>query len=121
MLVVEDESMIRAVVEELLASEGYRVVTAGHGRDALEQLQQASAHLILVDMLMPIMDGRAFMQAYQQSPGPHAPIIVMAASDLAGQVTQLGAAAFCLKPFDVEALLGLVSEHLNGPSSRPGG
>jgi CheY-like chemotaxis protein len=70
-------------------------------------------------MLMPVMDGWAFARAYQQLPGPPAPIVVTAATDAAGRAVEIGVAGHCSKPFDVNELLHLV-EDLTSGKSLPG-
>jgi CheY-like chemotaxis protein len=60
-LVVEDDSDIREDLAELLRDQGYRVITAGNGAEALEQLRsQLTPCLILLDLMMPVMDGWEF-------------------------------------------------------------
>jgi two-component system, NtrC family, response regulator AtoC len=112
-LVVDDDPTMRDVLSELLADDGYQVSTAVHGREALDRLAGGSVDLILLDMLMPELDGWGFAQAYRQLPGPHAPIIVTAATDAVGRARQIGAAAACGKPFDFDRLLGLITELTN--------
>jgi CheY-like chemotaxis protein len=112
-LVVDDDPTMRDVLSELLVDDGYQVSTAVHGREALDRLAGGAVDLILLDMLMPVLDGWGFAQAYQQLPGPHAPIIVTAATDAAGRARQIGAAAACGKPFDFDRLLGLITELTN--------
>jgi two-component system response regulator (stage 0 sporulation protein F) len=56
-LVVEDEESLRLLYEEELKSEGYEVLTAGNGREAIELLETGEPDLILLDIVMPVMDG----------------------------------------------------------------
>jgi len=56
-LVVEDEESLRLLYEEELKSEGYEVLTAGNGREAIELLETEKPDLILLDIVMPVMDG----------------------------------------------------------------
>ena len=56
-LVVEDEESLRLLYEEELKSEGYEVLTAGNGREAIQQLEQGRPDLIILDIVMPVMDG----------------------------------------------------------------
>jgi CheY-like chemotaxis protein len=111
-LVIEDDDEIRDLIRDLLLDEGYRVATAIHGAEALERIQQEPPQVILLDMKMPVMDGRAFAKAYKQSPGPHAPIVVMAATDHTGPAAHMSAAGYTSKPFDVDTFLGDVREHI---------
>ena len=56
-LVVEDEESLRLLYEEELTTEGYEVLTAGNGREAIEQLEKGKPDLIILDIVMPVMDG----------------------------------------------------------------
>jgi two-component system response regulator (stage 0 sporulation protein F) len=111
-LVIEDDKEIRDLVEERLLDGGYRVSTAIHGAEALERVQQQPPDLILLDMDVPVMDGRAFVRVYEDSPGPHALIIVSAAIGADGESTQRGTARDRSKPFDLEPLSRLVQRVL---------
>jgi len=56
-LVVEDEESLRLLYEEELKAEGYEVLTAGNGREAIELLETGKPDLIILDIVMPVMDG----------------------------------------------------------------
>ncbi|MBI4493701.1 MAG: response regulator transcription factor [Chloroflexi bacterium] len=110
-LVVDVDESIREFVGLALADEGYEVVTAHHGAAALERIAQLPPHLILLDVRMPIMDGWAFVRAYREQPGPHAPIIILtAAREVAERRVQMDAEAQLAKPFDLNELLALVDQ-----------
>jgi CheY-like chemotaxis protein len=109
-LVVDDDESIRQFIEMALADRGYEIVTAEHGRAALERIAAARPDLILLDMRMPVMDGWAFAQAYRKAPGPHAPVVVLtAARDAEQSATQIVADAFLAKPFDLKSLHEVVA------------
>ena len=111
-LVVDDEPPIRELMRLVLEEEGYEVATASNGQDALDRVQAFAPDVILLDMSMPVMDGRAFAQAYRDrgAPPPLAPIIVVtAAGDAATRAVQLRAAGFLAKPFDIELLAARVA------------
>jgi CheY-like chemotaxis protein len=65
-LVVEDESIIASLTVEMLTDEGYEVRSAGDGCSALGLLQAWTPCLILLDIMMPVMDGRAFLREVWQ-------------------------------------------------------
>ncbi len=67
-LIVDDDDGIRYVLRELLAEEGFQVYTASNGAEALEMLQREGKCIILLDMRMPGMDGRAVLQALEANP-----------------------------------------------------
>lgn len=109
-LVVEDDGLIRTLLAEMLRAEGIAVQTASHGREALAILQQWRPDLILLDLDMPEMDGRAFRAEQRRRP-PLAtiPVIVLsAASNLAGRVAGLEATDILSKPCDLEVLMTVV-------------
>jgi two-component system chemotaxis response regulator CheY len=111
-LVVDDDEVILSSIEFLLADEGYSVITAVNGEDALECVTQQLPRLILLDMKMPVMDGWAFAAAYRERSEPHAPIIMMtAAHDFRARAAEIGADDYIAKPFDVETLLDLIRRH----------
>jgi DNA-binding response OmpR family regulator len=56
-LLVEDEESLRLLYEEELKAEGYEVITAGNGKEALRQLEGIKPDLIILDIVMPVMDG----------------------------------------------------------------
>jgi CheY-like chemotaxis protein len=111
-LVVDDEPLIREVVVDLLRDEGYAVVTADDGHAALEMVQQEAPALVLMDVMMPRMDGRAAFRAMRKhAHGDGLPVILMSAmvepADLDSEIT-----AFLRKPLDLEQLLALVAQLL---------
>jgi CheY-like chemotaxis protein len=111
-LVVDDEPLIRDVVVDLLRDEGYAVVTADDGHAALEMVQQEAPALVLMDVMMPRMDGRAAFQAMREhAHGGGLPVVLMSAmaepADLDPEIT-----AFLRKPLDLEQLLALVARLL---------
>ena len=115
-LVVDDDDTIRELVSIALCDEGYEVMSAIHGREALERAADWVPDLILLDMRMPVMDGWEFTRAYRRGPGPHAPIIVLTAGrDATCTAIQIEADAALAKPFELESLLGLVSRFVRMP------
>ncbi len=78
-LVADDDGDIRDVVTAALLDEGYQVVSASNGAEALQRVQQYRPDAILLDVNMPVMDGPTFAERYHALPGPHAPIVVFTA------------------------------------------
>ena len=108
-LVVDDDEPSRALLADLLGDEGYEVLTAPDGAAALTLLSQQRPAVILLDLVMPGMDGFAFARAYRRLPGPHAPIIIVTASDAAAaHAAEVAPAAVLRKPFDVDTLTAAV-------------
>jgi CheY-like chemotaxis protein len=111
-LLVEDDDGIAMTVAGLLREEGYGVVTAANGQEALECVARQCPCLILLDMKMPVMDGWSFAAAYRRTPSPHAPIVMMtAARDAHTRAAEIFADGYLDKPFDIEELLARVAEH----------
>jgi CheY-like chemotaxis protein len=118
-LVVDDSPEIRACIQTILEDEGYEVMTAPDGATALELARHRPPGAILLDLMMPVMDGIAFMQAYRQTPGPHAPIILLTVSnDAPAEVRDLGGDSTLRKPFDLDRLLAKIQECMPPRSSR---
>ena len=109
-LVVDDEPGIVQFLKTALESEGYSVVGACNGAEALAAAHACSPDAILLDLLMPIMDGRTFAAVYRRTPGPHAPIIAMSASTkVLGPHAKLPEVfAHFDKPFELEELFEAV-------------
>ena len=114
-LVVDDDRAIREALAEALDLEGYEVLTAPDGAQALEKVQHQRPHVVLLDLMMPIMDGWAFLRACREDQRcAETPVVVMSAySGLAEEVSKLGASACIAKPFELDVLLGSVERLAN--------
>lgn len=112
-LVVEDDPVVRDFVADALRDEGYRVLAATNGAEALRLLDGGERPaLIVLDMNMPVMDGWRFARVYRRTPGPHAPLLVVtAAHDTRRSAEEVGADGYLAKPFDLDQLLDAVAEH----------
>lgn len=111
-LVVEDDDSIRDLVDLVLSTAGYEVLTAPNGAAALQIVGQARPDLVLLDMRMPVMDGWEFARQYRALPEPPAPILVLtAARDAAARAAEIDANGYLGKPFDMQELLTLVDHH----------
>lgn len=111
-LVVDDDVTIAMTIESFLIEEGYTVVVAHNGKEAMECAEESPPAVILLDMKMPVMDGWAFASTYRQQDGPHAPIIVMtAAHDSRQRASEIAADGFIPKPFDLDELLALINRY----------
>lgn len=109
-LVVDDDDGIRAAVAEVLDFEGYDVVTARNGAEALEQIRTARPDAVVLDLMMPVMDGWTFMEVCRKEElCDGTPVLVMSAyRNLAETAPNLGANACIAKPFDLDVLIGAV-------------
>ena len=101
-LIVEDDQATQELLQKRLTKEGWQVVAAGNGREALERLTQGPPDLVLLDLMMPEMDGFEFLEAFRKQPGcARTTVVVMTAKILTpadhqrlrGQVAQVVAKA----------------------------
>jgi CheY-like chemotaxis protein len=82
-LVVEDDEATRALLVRMLEQEGWQVREAANGRVALAQVAEEQPQLILLDLMMPEMDGFEFVQELRKLPGAHSiPVVVITAKDI---------------------------------------
>jgi two-component system, chemotaxis family, chemotaxis protein CheY len=109
-LVVDDDPDILEAVCDILEGEGYRVARARHGREALARIDEERPLVILLDLMMPVMDGLAFAQAlHGRDSAASIPIVVISADGDPQKAAALGARGFLAKPFDIDALLAEVA------------
>jgi CheY-like chemotaxis protein len=88
-LVVDDDPAVRQLAQIILRTEGYDVRAASNGLEALEEIQEAQPSVVLLDLQMPVMDGRAF---FKEIDGPERPpVVVMSAYEPARVCRELGA------------------------------
>jgi DNA-binding response OmpR family regulator len=110
-LVVEDDADSRTMLAAFLASQGYRVLTAANGEEGLALTRQHRPSLVLLDLMMPVMDGEQFLKQQradvdiQQIPV----VIVSARGGAAGLALQLGACGYLPKPVDFDELCTCVA------------
>jgi len=123
-LIIDDDAAIREVLQVVLEEESYEVIPAENGTAALERLERVIPDLIVVDLVMPSMNGYTFLNLLQQR-GDHLstlPTIVFTASTTAPQeVEQIEAAGYIYlaKPFEIDELLAKIKELLNLPVTDP--
>ena len=107
-LVVDDDPSIRELLSTALEEDGYEVVPAVNGQDALAVCERWRPDVIVLDLMMPVMDGWTFAKRLRER--DEIPIVVLsAATDLARHAKTIGAAAVIGKPFDLDQLLPKVA------------
>ncbi len=85
-LIVEDDAPLRELVRRMLEREGYAVVEAKHGRAALDRLREGAPGVILLDLMMPVMDGFEFLAELRREDAWRGiPVIVLTARDLSAE------------------------------------
>lgn len=118
-LVVEDDRALRDLMELMLTRRGFNVLTASDGMEALELIRTASPQVILLDILLPQMNGLELMRQLQaEAATPAVPIIVISAlgfREVVQQAIAAGAQDFLLKPFDMRLLADKLSRFLPAP------
>lgn len=108
-LLVEDEEDLRELMREALEQEGYGVVAAGDGREALEALAGIqSLCLVLLDLVMPGMNGWDFFEAFKKLPRTEGVPVVIHSS--APDQAPTGVTRVIRKPFRLDGLLAIVHE-----------
>jgi len=121
-LVVDDDPQIRAIVRGLLEADGYRVVEAGDGRQALSSLRRVAVDMILCDMLMPDKEGLETCSQVRKL-HPHVPFIAMSGApggpNYLRIATKLGSAGSLNKPFSGQELLEAVSRARSARQQEP--
>jgi CheY-like chemotaxis protein len=115
LLLVDDEAAIVEALQDILSDEGYAVTAAFNGEEALQKLREHRPDLMLMDLMMPVMDGRELLRRVRQDPSLQSlPVVVMSAGRITDEERQ-AASATLAKPFELEALLEVLQQHLPGP------
>lgn len=109
-LIVDDDPAIRKMLVEVLSLEGYPTETAVNGREAMELLARGGARVILLDLLMPVLDGRGMMTELDANPPERSrhKVILMSAIAHLDEARDLEADGVLSKPFTVDQLLNVV-------------
>jgi CheY-like chemotaxis protein len=110
-LVVDDDDDIRESIVEILVDHDYATAEARHGEDALQQLRGGlRPDAILLDLMMPVLDGRAFRDAQRADPVlAGIPVVVLSAhSDVAVTAADMKPCAFLKKPSSLKEVLAAV-------------
>ncbi len=123
-MVVDDKANVRTLVREYLTEQGFRVVTADNGQNALYNARHEKPDLILLDIMMPEMDGYEFIRAYRKE--SETPIILLTAKlEESDKVIglELGADDYVTKPFGMRELVARINTVLRragkaAPASR---
>jgi two-component system chemotaxis response regulator CheY len=111
-LIVEDEASIRQVIADVLRDRGFNPLPAANGADALRLLDSVRPDVMVLDLLMPVMHGWAFMESYiAKTDGRPIPIVVVSVNPaLPRSFNRLGVRHVVAKPFEVDALLEAVEQ-----------
>jgi CheY-like chemotaxis protein len=123
-LVVEDDPDIRQAMADLLEDDGYECMLAEHGLDALEALRQRTPSLLLVDLVMPVMNGVELIDRLRgDARWRKLPIVVMTAEGqrIIGVDLESLNVRVLKKPVDIASLAQVVAEHSSVRATMPDG
>lgn len=112
-LVADDEPALRKLLKTNMELEGYETLEASNGAEVLECVERDNPDIILLDIMMPVMDGWEVMTALAANPEYEQKVILVSAKasdDAQLQGWELGADEYITKPFDLDALLERVRE-----------
>ena len=121
-LVVDDEPALREVMADALVGEGYVVTTAGNGAEALQGIKEEQPDLIVLDLMMPVLDGWAFIESVRASASTEVPIVSISAvmsNVVAERLRRVGVRVCLTKPFDLAEFLESVAGVLGVAPGRP--
>ena len=113
-LVVDDEESIRDLLRLVLTGEGYSVVTANDGEEAIEYLEAQRFDLVITDLVMPGVNGVEVLRAARRI-DPNYPVIVITGYPSVETVTELvrlGAGDYLTKPFNIDVVIVTVAKLL---------
>lgn len=108
-LVVDDTASVRTLLQDYLTQQGFRIITAANGQDAIYAARHSTPDLILLDIMMPQMDGFEFLRQYRKE--KQTPVIVITAKEEETDAVlglELGADDYVIKPFRMRELVSRV-------------
>ncbi|MBU3911202.1 MAG: response regulator [Candidatus Omnitrophica bacterium] len=115
-LIVDDEPELAKIVQVRLAADGYEVIRAENGQEALDKAESEKPELILLDVMMPKMHGLEALRRLKEKPETKdIPVVMLTAKDdkeAVSEASSLGAKDYITKPFNTEALLAAVKKYL---------
>ncbi|MEO0086187.1 MAG: response regulator [candidate division WOR-3 bacterium] len=121
-LLVEDEPNMRELVAARLEQNGYEVATAADGYQALARARDFSPDLVILDLMIPKLDGYTVCYLLRSGPSSSVPIIMLTARSAPEDVQRgmdTGASAYLLKPVDPAVLLAKIEELLKAKTAPP--
>ncbi len=119
-LVVDDKASVRQLLREYLTEQGFRVSAAADGQEAIYEARRVQPDLILLDIMMPRMDGYEFLRQYRKE--RHTPVIIITAKEEETDAVlglELGADDYVIKPFRMRELVSRVRAVLRRGEAPP--
>jgi CheY-like chemotaxis protein len=120
-LIVEDEKPIRELLNDFLSDEGYDTLLAENGQRGVEIAREEQPDLVLMDLMLPLLDGVAAMRALKEDPETsEIPVVVMSANTvlLLHLSDQLLADETLRKPFDLDQVLHVIQSRIGASPSE---
>jgi DNA-binding response OmpR family regulator len=115
-LIVDDEPLNVDILEQRLADQNYQIITASDGQEALDKINQEQPDLVLLDLMMPVLDGFAVLSKVKDDPGLRdIPIIIISADHDSKSIVKgikQGADDYLTKPVNADLLVKKVKEFL---------
>jgi DNA-binding response OmpR family regulator len=120
-LVIDDDPAVRRLVKDVLELEGFDVLVAGDGYAGLRQIEAEQPDCVILDVMMPGLDGHAVLTRIRAAGGRHLPVVMLTAAaddNQAWQAWTEGVDYFLSKPFEPETLLRFL-DYLFEPGTEP--
>jgi CheY-like chemotaxis protein len=118
-LVVDDDADVRELLDMFLATSGYSITSASNGAEALTRMREQRPCLVLLDLMMPVMNGWQFREKQLEDPKlSDVPVVCISAAYHPSEVSQRLGIPCLQKPIDLEKLLSVVHECCNGGAAR---
>jgi two-component system OmpR family response regulator len=121
-LVADDNPDILFLLRTNLDAAGFETLTAADGEVALQMIEEERPDVLLLDLMMPVLDGWGVLERLEQE-GHHLPTIVVSASDSSANIeraTELGAIGYVTKPFNLRGLVDMINGILRREPPRQG-
>ena len=112
-LIADDEPALRALLRTNLSFEGFETLTASNGEEALKVIREEAPDVVLLDVMMPVMDGWEVLEELSKSENRHARVILVtakASSEAQLQGWELGCDEYLTKPFDLDVMIERIVE-----------
>jgi DNA-binding response OmpR family regulator len=112
-LIADDEPALRALLRTNLSFEGFETLTAKNGEEALKVIREEAPDVVLLDVMMPVMDGWQVLEELSKSENRHARVILVtakASSEAQLQGWELGCDEYLTKPFDLDVMIERIVE-----------
>ena len=115
-LIVEDEPLLVVCTQMVLEAAGFHVESATSGEEGIRSAKDLNPHLILLDIMMPGIDGWETLRRLKRDPATaEIPVIIFTAREHSRghqESEEMGAAAYCRKPFEPDELVELIEKHI---------